>query len=286
MKKFVLLSLVCFVGGVCFARYLPQKPSSVESIRPFAPSPYPLIQRPLVIVIIGKNNGAFVEKTLSSVFSQVYEPYRVVYIDDASEDGSYELARDLIYDSPHLPKVTLVHNEESFGFLANLFRAVESCEEDEIIAVLRGEDQLAHEWVLQKINQYYADPDLWITYGQYCKYPSFEKGICQPYQEENFRSEPFVASHLQTFYAGLFQKIETSDFLYEGNYFPLAEEQVYMIPMLEMAKGHWTYVPEVLYISSQKRQGDPELHAHCEKAIRALSMYSPLTTLSKKKGEE
>lgn len=287
MKKFILFLLLVaclFTGGVFLARWLPlalSKPLSVEPVSVFQPAPYPLLNRPMTVVIIGKNNGAFAEKTLASVFSQTYENYRIIYIDDASSDGSFELVRDLVYESAYLPKVTLVHNEESLGFLANLFRAVESCADEEIIAVLNGEDWLAHEWVLQRINQYYADPDLWLTYGQYCEYPSFERGSCCSC-EKDFRSSPFVASHLQTFYAGLFKKIKTSDFLYGGGYFPAAEELAYMIPMLEMAQDHSSYIPEVLYVVNQKsmKKEDHELHAHCEKAIRELAAYSPVQILS------
>ena len=57
---------------------------------------YPLEYRPFTLVAIGRNNGAFVDKTLRSMFSQVYPNYRIIYVDDGSTDGSFSLVKDLV----------------------------------------------------------------------------------------------------------------------------------------------------------------------------------------------
>ena len=184
MKKFVLflfLLAIVFAGSFTVAQNLNKKyVEPVQLTQPFAfkPIPFPLKNLPFTFVIVGVNNGASVAKTLDSVFSQNYENYRLIYIDDASDDGSFELVRDLIFDSGHLGRVTLVQNEKRLGKLANICRALQTCEDPEIVVVLEGEDWLAHEWVLQKLNTYYADSDLWMTYGQYRDFPTYQLGIC------------------------------------------------------------------------------------------------------------
>lgn len=281
---FVLLTVV-FVGSYVAARRIDTKENEVEigeATSRFKAAPFTLNNLPFTLVIVGLNNGAYVGKTLSSVFSQNYENYRVVYIDDASDDGSFDLARDLIYDSSQLGQVTLVRNEERLGTLANVFRAVQSCKDEEIVVILQGEDWLAHEWVLQRLNAYYADPDLWLTYGQYRDYPTYELGSCHECKEMNFRLQPFPSTHLKTFYAGLFKKIRESDFISSGKFLQGASDLAYMIPMLEMSRGHSHFIPEILYISNRGAvnvKEDRESQLRCEKFIRALDPYPELAAL-------
>ncbi len=289
MKKAVLFLFLLgavFSAAFAAARFLDKKilakPKNEIASPKFTPSPYPLINHPFAIVIIGANNGAYISKTLSSLFSQNYENYRVIYIDDASDDGSYDLARDLIYESNHLGQVTLVRNEERLGTLANVLRAVQTCFDDEIVVILNGEDWLAHEWVLQRLNAYYADPDLWITYGQYRDFPTYQLGVC--HEETKFRTQPFTASHLKSFYAALFKKVRESDFTSGGKFLPACSEMAYMIPMLELAKDHFAFIPEILYINNRQlaSREDREVLMRCEKFIRALDPYPPLTALQVK----
>src|SRR5579872_2806703 len=123
---FLFLALAAFAGSFAAARVYDLKgrvKSEPLASKPFEPASFALTNRPFTVVIVGVNNGASIEKTISSVFSQNYENYRVIYIDDASDDGSYDLARDLIYASDKLAQVTLVHNDERLGILANVSRA-------------------------------------------------------------------------------------------------------------------------------------------------------------------
>jgi len=281
---FLFLALAAFSGSFVAARVYDLKGRAVKkevASKPFEPASYPLFNRPFTIVIVGLNNGASVEKTLNSVFSQNYENYRVVYIDDASDNGSFEVARDLVYASDRLTQVALVHNEERLGILANISRAVRTCRNDEVVVVLQGEDWLAHEWVLQRLNAYYADPDLWVAYGQAMDFPTYQLSPSHDFKDQKFRAQQPVGTHLKTFYAGLFEKIRESDFVYGGSYLPACSDLAYMIPMLEMAKDHFHFIPEVLCINNRLAiyKEDRELQFRCEKFIRSLDPYPSLTAL-------
>lgn len=300
MKKLVLfLFLLCVGFGIGFeaARWNPfrqQREGEAGKIlgNGFQPTKFPLENRSFTIVVCGYNNGANVQKTLESIFSQNYEKFRVIYIDDASNDGSFELARDLIYGSEKLAEITLVRNEERLGDLANLVRAVQVCPDEEIIAVVDGKDWLAHEWVLSELNRYYANPDLWLTYGQSVDYPSLSEGISRPFRQKDleggFRNHPFIASHLKTFYAALFKKIPEADFIFQGSHLPAAAEWAYMIPMLEMAEEHFQFIPEVMYICNQQVPSteDRELQVRCERFIRSLNPRESLSSLPLKTPSE
>ena len=221
---FLFLLAAFFTGGFTGARWLKSHAlwkkgeTASHTDAPFKPTSFCVENLPFVIAIVGKNNGAWVEKLLLSVSSQNYPNYRIVYIDDASDDGSFELARDLICAQTSSVNISVMRNEEPLGFIKSLARVVRECKDREIVVVLHGEDRLAHEWVLQRLNQYYANPDLWITYGQYLMAPSYQVGICRALREnERPRSAPFFASHLKTFYARLFKMIRETDFDSQGD---------------------------------------------------------------------
>jgi glycosyltransferase involved in cell wall biosynthesis len=299
MKKVfvsVLTLLIVVVGSFAVGRLaersLSGQSGQESSIRDngFRTADYPAQSRCFVIYICGFNNGAFLEKTLRSVFSQIYDNYRLIYIDDASTDGSDVLARDCINQSGYANRAAFVHNEQRLGVLANLVRAVQVCKDHEIVMVLQGQDWLAHEWVLSRLNQYYADADLWLTYGQYREFPSYRLGIARNYQESEWktlRQSPFMANHLPTFYAALFKQIKETDLLFQGTYFMESAELAFMLPMLEMAQDHFQFVSEILSLSNQRASSqDNRDLIRTERTIRSLKPYSPLTALRLETVEE
>lgn len=271
MKKLSLLlffALTLFFGSFTLTRLGLQKTADQIDIahrKTFVPANYPVKNLPFTVVIIGYNNGGSVEKTLSSVLSQVYDNFRLIYIDDASDDGSFDLARSFLYDSEKLSEITIVQNTERLGPLANLERAVDTCEGNEIVVLLSDEECLAHEWVFQRLNAYYANPDLWISLSQGIDFPTFELN-----QRDNMDLQ------LKSFYAALFQKIHKSDLN-----LPCTKSLAFMIPMLEMAKDHFQFVDEVLLISSAKQvfSEEREEELFSENYLRSNDPYPSLEKL-------
>ncbi len=272
MKKFLFGLVIigaAFVGAQYFGKLqLLQR----EPVVCFKPTEYPAINHPFVVVVVGYNNGAYLERTLESIYSQNYSNFRVVYIDDASTDGSFDLAKDLIYDTKS--PVTFIQNEQRMGVLSNLSKVVGECLDDEIVAVVGGDDWLSHEWVLSRLNQYYANPDLWVTYGPSCEYPSYAIHT----RSSPSRNKPFEKVRLNTFYAGLFKEIGMDGF-FEESIVSATVDMAYMIPMLEMAEGHSSYIPEVFYVSNSlsSMKENPEVNVRCETVIREMAAYEPIS---------
>jgi len=280
MKKFfgaLLLLALTFTGTFYLGKARQPPPVLKCATLEFKPSPYPLFNHRFVVVIVGCNNGAWLEKTLSSVFRQNYPNFRIIYIDNASNDGSFDLARDLIYESTYMEFVTLLRNETPIGLTQSYARAIATCEPHEIVVVLGGEDWFAHEWVLSKLNQYYANPDLWVTYGGCREYPNYAMSSMKRADPTMpLRKQPFFASSLHSFYADLFQRIAPEDLMY-----PASVQQAYMLPLLEMAGTHAGCIPDVLYIANKLgTKENPEMAQLCEKSIRSLSAYSALSKRS------
>ena len=132
---------------------------------------------------------------------------------------------------------------------------INSCDKDEIICLVDGDDFLEGTNVLNILSYYYSDPNTWLTYGQYQNYPVKKKivGKCKKIKSadlinQNIRMlKKAHISHLKTFYAGLFQKIDIEDLKYQGSFIPSADDVAFMCPMIDMATTHTVFISQILY---------------------------------------
>ncbi len=240
----------------------------------------------IIVVIPSYNNSRWYKMNLSSLFAQQYQNYFVVYIDDHSEDNTYEFVQSYVKECGQTRRVLLVRNEQRKGALYNLYHAIHSCPDRAIIVTLDGDDWLRGDTALQIINTTYNDPNVWLTYGQFEEFPRGSLGICHPMpdhvvQSKSYREQPWFTSHLRTFYAGLFKKVKQEDLIFDGKFFSVAWDQAFLFPMLEMANGHIKFIDQILYIYNQanplndfKQQLRYQLY--CARIIRSKSKYQPL----------
>ena len=137
-------------------------------------------QKSFVIVICSYNNADYVTDNLTSALAQVYPKYRIIYIDDASTDDTYAQAKAIKDEFDHTNRITLIHNSSNQGAMANTFSAVHMCSNDEIVVILDGDDRLNGPNVLKRLNMYYNNPQVWMTYGQCMEVPANVKGMGKP----------------------------------------------------------------------------------------------------------
>ena len=215
--------------------------------------------KPFVIVVPSYNNSEWVEKNLSSIFAQKYDNYRVIYIDDASTDLTGAKVEEYVAYHKMAHRIEVIHNASNKGACENIYRAVHSCSDEEIAMVLDGDDCLAHDRVLERLNEIYANPDVWLTYGSYIEYPSYSytvanfasplpKEVVEKNGVREYSRKHWCLSHLRTFYASLFKKIRPQDLMDDGQFFDATYDLAFMIPMVEMAGLHAQYVKEIFYI--------------------------------------
>jgi len=253
-------------------------------------TPFPLVEKPFVIVIPSYNNSAYCEQNLMSVLNQNYKNFRVIYIDDSSKDDTYEKVKTIVDRSSIRERVTLIRNVQNQGALKNLYFAIHTCRDEEIVATVDGDDFLAHADVLKKLNKVYSDPQAWMTYGNYLDYPSYKQKpqICKPFpktvvRNNSFRHHEWVSSHLRTFYAGLFKKIPIDDLMFEGRFLPMGWDLAFMLPMLEMSGKHCRFVEDVLYLYNRSNPINDHkinlaLQSACANHIRSKHSYARLKT--------
>ena len=204
------------------------------------------------IIVPFYNPGEFLEKCISSVITQKYDNYEIIFIDDCSTDDSYD----------KLPKdddrVTIIKNEVRKTALENIHNAIMNhCNADDICVLVDGDDWFPNKKVLQYINEQYKKHDCWILYGS----SSWTDGrrCCSSeysYKEfENLRRAPFRVSHLRTFKAGLYHKIKEQDLNfsclkdYNGDFYKMTYDVAIMLPLLEMSgKEKVIHNKSILYI--------------------------------------
>ncbi len=206
-----------------------------------------------VVVIPSYNNARWCRLNLESILTQEHPRFRVVYVDDASTDDTFALATTCAEKSGLAHRITLVRNESRLGAVANIDSVVRACDPGEIVVLVDGDDFLAHPRVLTRLNATYRDPNVWVTWGQFARFPHGSEGFCAPIPHEiesanAYRDYVFVSSHLRTFYAGLYQRIRLDDLQdVDGQFFTTGGDVGAMFALLEMAGPRARFLPDVLY---------------------------------------
>lgn len=237
-------------------------------------------QLPIVVIICSYNNAKWAVRNLSSVFSQRYKNFRVIYVDDASTDDTVKVVQEYINKYNLQNKFTLIQNSFRGRKLKNMFKSYRTCEDNEIIIQLDGDDWFAHQNVLSFINIQFKK-DTWLTYGTHKNYPPSSANIgakSRPtpsltIQNRTFRND-FLYMPLRTFYAWLFKQIKLEDMIashsydnpqFRGKFYPASNDAVIMWAMLEMAHKKFKYVPQILYIANR---GNPIIGLKVDRALQ------------------
>ena len=164
----------------------------------------------------------------------------------------------------------------------NLFRAIHALPPERIVAWIDGDDWLAHPMALARAAKEH-ESGAWVTYGQFM-YADGAPGFAAPYAGTEVREQAWKATHLKTFRAGLFQRIDVDDLQLDGEWVSLAVDMAIMFPMLEMAgPGRARFISDVLYVynfrSSFQANANPRERAReleCDRRIRAKRPYALL----------
>lgn len=211
-------------------------------------------EKELAIVVPTYNNSRWCIKNIDSILSQAYDNYHVFIIDDNSTDNTFQKLNDYLLGHPLNYKVILCKNSVRRGAMANWYYTISKLEDHVIVLNIDGDDWLSHDQVFKYINDAYSDRRIWMTYGQFKVWPQGYKGFCKRHTPEvvfahNYRPVDWLSSHLRTYYAWLFKKIDMHDFMYAGAFLQTSCDRAIMYPLLEMCAGHYyCFEDQVLYI--------------------------------------
>jgi len=237
---------------------------------------------PMVVLIPSHNNNQLfqgVERyklNLDSVFKQTYENYRILYIDDNSEDGTASRVEHYVKEKGQQHRFTLIRNLQRYGPSRNRYVGAHLCQNHEIVVILDGDDYLAHKNVLNIVNDAYQDPNVWLTYSQFQTVPdnNLSGGQQVPHwviEENAYRQYGWYYHSLKTFYAGLFKQVELKDLLYEGKFYPVSSDLAEMLPMIELSGGRFKFIPDILYYATQYAHN--EMHVFGKSLMAKMSAH-------------
>ena len=274
------LALILFLGLFCNQLQAQTAPRKVD----------------FAIVIPSYNNEKWVIKNLESVAIQKNPNWKLFYINDASSDKTAAFVEQFIRSRNLQHKCTLINNTERKGALANLYNVIMKLPPTTVVVTVDGDDFLNGPNVLDILTKAYADEkkDIWMTYGDFKSSPPGWPSCCDDIprkvvKKRTFRSYKWVATHLRTFYAKLFQKIKKDDLLWKGKFFPMTWDMAFMFPMLEMSsKDHFKFIRDVTYIYNvQNPLNDYRVNAQLQRDldvyIRKMPPYPALNQLFTKK---
>lgn len=271
MNKIFLLFFLATIGYVGFrmgeGTFSKEKESVALIVHP--EREFPLVEyRPFTFVVYASNQASWCERSLASIFAQNYDYFRVIFIDDASTDGTYETAQNFIVDNSQDDRVILIQNETRMGPCASLYRAAQSCHDAEVLIPLEAKDWLAHEGVLARLNGAFQNPDVWISRSQAISYPRYE--MDQP-------------GGLTAFYAALFKQVHLVDLFAEGA--PALSRNAYLEPLLTLAGGRvrsfsepLSFLNQAAFSMEQKAVSLPVI----QKPYKALATFPTSESYEKK----
>lgn len=220
----------------------------------------------IVVIIPSFNNATCYKKNLNSVFMQDHPQFRVIYIDDCSTDGTGNLVEQYIQDHQLHNQIQFIRNNYNRKALANIYAAVHTCADSDLIVLLDGDDAFAHAHVLSTIERIHRERNAWVSYAQFINVPEHKAIECgipvKGYamvtpdvviQEKSYRNCVWSWSGLRSFYAWIFKQIKQEDLIdsrppFEGKFFQVNYDNAIFFPLMEMAGIHCTFIEEVLLL--------------------------------------
>lgn len=231
MRKNLLFSflIVLLAGFFTFFSYEQKKPiSPVNEDQSF------------VIVVPLHNPGKSLATILDSILAQTYKKYRIVLIDDGSDDNSGEVMENYLQDKAHrLLPTKIVTCEKQAGALQRLYETSFSCNEKQVIVFLDRHKSFTTKDSLATLNRLFKEKDPGVILAG----PSHEKPFFFPHTSP---STYLYEKGLLAFSAKLFKQLPTQCFFHEGNFIQSGQETAFLLPLMKMTKRGYLHYPEKL----------------------------------------
>lgn len=114
---------------------------------------------PVSVVILNFNGARFVKRCLGSVLNSDYPDFEVLFVDNASSDGSVELAQRLFGT---VPRLQIFHNSENLGFSeGNNVGARRAT--GEYIVLLNNDTEVDACWLKELVRVMESDPMIGVA---------------------------------------------------------------------------------------------------------------------------
>jgi len=196
----------------------------------------------IIVLVPFRNVENYIIDCLNSVVNQKYHNYEVYLLDDASNDNTIPLIKDI------LEGFKLISNKVRIGATENIYNALINIplNDEDIIVRLDGDDYLLGEYVFHIINNTYNEHNALITYGQeIINIGLLNSNYLNPYTLEEFqnlRQVTWKMPPLRTFKYKLFKELINQDpevnclkFNKKNKFYIYTSDLALMVPLMEIA---------------------------------------------------
>lgn len=208
----------------------------------------------MVILTTAYNCQDYIEKCIGSLMGQNFTDFKCYITDDLSTDNTINVIKNMINGDG---RFILIENKVKMyqpGNYDQIIRDNPDIHDNEIIVEVDGDDWLPDSKTLFRINEIYSNQNVWIANGSF-RYSNGAKGFSSKQENfDNLRGSRFTASHIRTWRAFLWRKINQEDLKDEnGNYWKVTGDLSFMFPMLEMAgEERYRFMDEINYIYNEE----------------------------------
>lgn len=226
------------------------------------------------IIVTSYNNEKWTGLCISSITSQTYGNYEVIFYDDGSTDKTYKTALSHVeMDDKRFKFCNLEKNYTKSYIFANFID--QYIDDNDIVLFLDGDDWLSSDEVLFTINQYYEMNDPWVAYGGMVVWNGGED-TTEPYpqnsefpigvmQHRDYRRDMWRSSHVKTMRGFIWKAIDKSHFISQQDGLPILgpDDLVIMFDALEKCPPNKVCrfdFPTYVYNHSQSNVGRIQEH--------------------------
>jgi GT2 family glycosyltransferase len=173
------------------------------------------------IIIVSYNGKKWLEKCFNSLFSQTYQNFEIIFVDNGSSDDSIEFLNNNYKDE----RLKIVKSENNLGFASGNNLGIDNSS-GEYLLLLNNDTWIENDF-LEKIYNFYSDNDFDVVAPQQASYNQQEKYIFYPTLD--IFGYPVLSSRKEIFYLSgvcLFLKKELykETFGLDNNFFMYFEE--------------------------------------------------------------
>jgi glycosyltransferase involved in cell wall biosynthesis len=208
----------------------------------------------MIIVTTAYNCQDYIEKCIGSLMGQNFTDFKCYITDDLSTDNTVNVVKNMIKGDD---RFILIENKVKMyqpGNYDQIIRDNSDIHDNEIVVEVDGDDWLPDSKTLSRINEVYSNQDVWIANGSF-RYSNGSRGFSSKQENfDNLRGSRFTASHIRTWRAFLWRKINQDDLKDEnGDYWKVTGDLSFMFPMLEMAgEERYRFMDEINYIYNEE----------------------------------
>jgi len=211
-----------------------------------------------IIVIGSKDNGKWVKHNISSILSQDYPYYKVVYYDDASEDNTELEYKNVVGDNQKFTYIKSDVRKLKTWFYSNLEKYV-TINDNDVVVFLDGDDMFYCDNVLSYLNSVYNQTQCWLTYGGMVVWEGNDN-ISEPYPQNSeipndviknkfYRKDAWRTSHLKSMKGAVWKQIDKNDFIHDQKYIVGPDDLAIMFAALELCPPNKVFrVTDPIYL--------------------------------------